>query len=346
MNKLFALFLGLGLSVSAFSQSTDRGVVGSVSKSGEELIEIDQEDLERALKELSESLRKQRTNSREDVKTSLLRQQLLLHLLNSRTQVAPVVQGGSDSYYVAPQAPARERSTESYDARLDRIETMLMLLLNQRADAAAPNNKTIIRRNGKATPLDTQIQLVGTTPRVDQDRVARLEEQLSRLLQQKHRVDTVYRIDTVQIHRMDTIRMPQIPQMNLQAPTVVSVTDTVRIVEHKVDTVSVVDVSDFKRSVYFSVGSSKLDASSNKTLLEVVDFLRQHPQAKVRVLGFASSDGNAKRNEQLAQQRMQAAVSFLKEAGITNQVETFTGGVDRQVRNYHLARRVDITLAK
>lgn len=351
MNKLFALFLSFGISVSAFSQSADRGTANPTAKAtaDEELIEIDRDNLERALNELSKALQKERPSSSADLRTTLLRQQLLLHLLASRTQT-PVVQGGGDShYYAAPQQPTRMPSTESYDARLDRIETMLMLLLNQRVEASTANNRTIIRRKNKtsAEPLDAKIELMSASTQADNDRLVRLEEQLSHLLAQKqnHRVDTVYRIDTVHVHRIDTVR-DEMMQMDLQAPQVVSLTDTVRIVEHKVDTVSVIDVSDFKRSIYFAVASSKLDASSHKTLLEVVDFLRQHPQAKVRVLGFASSDGNAKRNEQLAAQRMQAAVTFIKEAGVTNQIETFAGGIDRQVRNYQLARRVDITLVK
>lgn len=349
MNKLCALLLCLGLSVHVFAQSADGGTTRSVAEADQELIEINQEDLERVLRELALTLGKQ-SATQGTAQTNPLRQQLLLSLLASRGQAA-TVQGGNHTHYVAPQSASRAHDTESYEARLERIETMLLLLLNQRAEGATSTGKTIIRRNSKGAPLDTQIQLLGSSSSADRERIAHLEEQLSRLLQEKrahHQVDTIYRVDTVRIYPMETLRAPQPleiqPKTSVVMPLPITA-DTVRVVEHRVDTVSVVDVADFKRSVYFAIGKYKLDTSASKTLQEVVAFLKQHPQAKIRVVGFASSDGSAQRNALLAQRRMQVAVASLREAGVTNQIVTETGGIDRQTSNYHLARRVDILLA-
>ncbi len=135
-----------------------------------------------------------------------------------------------------------------------------------------------------------------------------------------------------------------LPTGTLSLTTSTNTTDTIRVVDRVVETVEVPSIVDFKRSVYFTVGSAVLDSYASKTLIEVIDFLRQYPTAKVRLIGFASIDGKAKSNELLAQRRTQSVVSFIKSAGLNNQIETARGGVDQNVSGYPLARRVDIEL--
>lgn len=320
MNKLIALCFTLCLSLSAFAQSDGQALPKG---EGEELIVVDADDLEQSLKRLAQALRtEQRTANIKASKSqsNTLRLQLLLHLLQQSKQTPVISLNQQGQPIVLPQLPSsphKQQRVEDYSDRLERIETMLLILLNKQGTTATTTQPIINKRTKQGN---------------QQQRIAELEAQLATLLARKPQSDTVTLVDTVRV--VETITN------NLQSPQVIVQRDTLYKEVNKVEAV------DFKRSIYFALGKSTLDARSQKTMQEVRNFLKKFPEAKVAILGFASPDGNAERNRQLAERRMESAVQYLVRSGIQSQIETYVGGVDEKAPNHQLARRVDIILVK
>lgn len=323
MNKLIALCLTLCLSLSAIAQSDGQALP---SRGDEALIVLNAQELEQSLKQLAEALRQEQRVAKQTSShgsSSTLRLQLLLHLLQQAKQ-APVLtpkQGVSQPIVL----PAPVQRVEDNDERLKRIEDMLLLLAAKQGVNSTSKAQPIINKRSK--------------PSKDKERIAELEAQLATLLAGQTGRDTLLRVDTV--YRTDTVRITEaasVPALQIQPTATIVQRDTLYKERTKVE------VADFKRSIYFGVGKSVLDARSLRTMQEVLSFLQKYPTAKVAILGFASPEGNAERNRALAEKRMQSAVEYLQAAGIHSQVETFVGGVDDKARNPQLARRVDIVL--
>lgn len=328
MKKLIALCLTFALSLSAFAQSeSGQRTTTSTTLGADDLIVVDRDDLEASLRLLAERLSQRERavgSATNKVQTNNLRLMLLLQLLNARQQV--VSQPASVSHIYQSESKTPVVQVEDNKSQLDRIESMLLMSLGR-------NNNT----RPTATPIIRQPATKGkATSSNDSERIARLEAQVAELLAAQRKVDTVY--------------MPSMGEVSqalsgkLVDPIVVSRVDTV----YRVDTLdrTRTELADFKRSVFFAVAKSHLDNRSMKTLTEVVRFLSKYPNARVRIVGFASPEGNPERNKQLAEQRMQAVEQALRHAGVRSQVVTEVGGIDEGTANYALARRVDILLIK
>jgi outer membrane protein OmpA-like peptidoglycan-associated protein len=65
------------------------------------------------------------------------------------------------------------------------------------------------------------------------------------------------------------------------------------------------------RYVFFKVGSSAVTADQQPNVEMIANYLKNHPEAKVVVKGYASSDGNADRNIELANKRADAVKTAL-----------------------------------
>lgn len=65
-------------------------------------------------------------------------------------------------------------------------------------------------------------------------------------------------------------------------------------------------------SIYFASGSAKLDPNAQSVVDGIADRLRSFPALCVRVYGHTSSEGNAKSNKKLSEDRANAIVSYLK----------------------------------
>ncbi|MCU0691052.1 MAG: phosphate ABC transporter substrate-binding/OmpA family protein [Polyangiaceae bacterium] len=65
-------------------------------------------------------------------------------------------------------------------------------------------------------------------------------------------------------------------------------------------------------SIYFASGSAKLDPNAQSVVDGIADRLRSFPALCVRVYGHTSSEGNAKSNKKLSEDRAQAIVNYLK----------------------------------
>jgi outer membrane protein OmpA-like peptidoglycan-associated protein len=77
----------------------------------------------------------------------------------------------------------------------------------------------------------------------------------------------------------------------------------------------------------FDTGSSAIRAEDQQTLSQVAQVLQSHPNARVRIAGYADARGDDTANAQLGQQRAQAVVAALTAAGIqADRLEAATGG--------------------
>ena len=72
-------------------------------------------------------------------------------------------------------------------------------------------------------------------------------------------------------------------------------------------------VEEIRRDVFFTINSVKITPAENQKILEVIDFLVRHPEAKVVVTGYADKGtGNDKINDRIAAKRA-AAVAWMLE---------------------------------
>ncbi len=74
------------------------------------------------------------------------------------------------------------------------------------------------------------------------------------------------------------------------------------------------------RNVFFTADSASLDQAAQAVVANAAGLAKEHPNATVRVLGFAAPDsGSAQFNRTLALARAQAVRDALVEAGIPRQ---------------------------
>ena len=344
-----SLLLALSLfSVSsvALAQSAGQSVSQPLT-AADTLITLSEEDLMHAVRAVAEariaSESQQQTKqttycfTAEDLR--LVKLQMLLSALGLGG-VAPVQQpmpyapAGSVNYTYAPQA-APQVQPQGRNSRLDRLE-QLMLLLLQRRDS--DRDAIVLPARSKG-----QKQTIIQQPVVDNSS----SDSLLRELQQ----------ELVALRAAQQAQPAQQPQVIIQqpAPTVIQQPAPTVIqqplqpevqtkTEVRTDTVV---VSYFKRQVFFAVGKSDLLPEARLALNEVYRVLAGDPDMKLYLTGYASPEGNALVNERLSQRRSQAVLDYLTACGISSdRLISIAGGVDRNTDLKSIARRVDIELKK
>ena len=344
-----SLLLALSLfSVSsvALAQSAGQSVSQPLT-AADTLITLSEEDLMRAVRAVAEARiaaeSQQQTNQTaygltyEDLR--LVKLQMLLSALGLGG-VAPVQQpmpyapAGSVNYTYAPQA-APQAQPQVSNSRLDRLE-QLMLLLLQRRDS--DRDAIVLPARSKG-----QKQTIIQQPVVDNSS----SDSLLRELQQ----------ELVALRAAQQAQPAQQPQVIIQqpAPTVIQQPAPTVIqqplqpevqtkTEVRTDTVV---VSYFKRQVFFAVGKSDLLPEARLALNEVYRVLAGDPDMKLYLTGYASPEGNALVNERLSQRRSKAVLDYLIACGISpDRLISIAGGVDRNTDLKSSARRVDIELKK
>ena len=344
-----SLLLALSLfSVSsvALAQSAGQSVSQPLT-AADTLITLSEEDLMRAVRAVAEariaSESQQQTKqttygfTAEDLR--LVKLQMLLSALGLGG-VAPVQQpmpyapAGSVNYTYAPQA-APQAQPQVSNSRLDRLE-QLMLLLLQRRDS--DRDAIVLPARSKG-----QKQTIIRQPVVDNSS----SDSLLRELQQ----------ELVALRAAQQAQPAQQPQVIIQqpAPTVIQQPAPTVIqqplqpevqtkTEVRTDTVV---VSYFKRQVFFAVGKSDLLPEARLALNEVYRVLAGDPDMKLYLTGYASPEGNALVNERLSQRRSKAVLDYLIACGISaDRLISIAGGVDRNTDLKSSARRVDIELKK
>ena len=344
-----SLLLALSLfSVSsvALAQSAGQSVSQPLT-AADTLITLSEEDLMRAVRAVAEariaSESQQQTKqttyglTAEDLR--LVKLQMLLSALGLGG-VAPVQQpmpyapAGSVNYTYAPHT-ATQAQPQVSNSRLDRLE-QLMLLLLQRRDS--DRDAIVLPARSKG-----QKQTIIQQPVVDNSS----SDSLLRELQQ----------ELVALRAAQQAQPAQQPQVIIQqpAPTVIQQPAPTVIqqplqpevqtkTEVRTDTVV---VSYFKRQVFFAVGKSDLLPEARLALNEVYRVLAGDPDMKLYLTGYASPEGNALVNERLSQRRSKAVLDYLIACGISSdRLISIAGGVDRNTDLKSSARRVDIELKK
>ncbi len=103
----------------------------------------------------------------------------------------------------------------------------------------------------------------------------------------------------------------------LLLPREEKVVEVEKVVEKEVvvrDTVYVQQIEDIEsafNAAQFAVNSAELSDDAKLALHDLAKVLKQNPDLKLRIEGHTSSEGDSVRNQQLSEQRAQAAVSFL-----------------------------------
>ena len=344
-----SLLLALSLfSVSsvALAQSAGRSVSQPLT-AADTLITLSEEDLMRAVRAVAEARiaaesqqqTKQTTYGFTAEDLRLVKLQMLLSALGLGG-VAPVQQpmpyapAGSVNYTYAPHT-ATQAQPQGSNSRLDRLE-QLMLLLLQRRDS--DRDAIVLPARSKG-----QKQTIIQQPVVDNSS----SDSLLRELQQ----------ELVALRAAQQAQPTQQPQVIIQqpAPTVIQQPAPTVIqqplqpevqtkTEVRTDTVV---VSYFKRQVFFAVGKSDLLPEARLALNEVYRVLAGDPDMKLYLTGYASPEGNALVNERLSQRRSKAVLDYLIACGVSpDRLISIAGGVDRNTDLKSSARRVDIELKK
>ena len=344
-----SLLLALSLfSVSsvALAQSAGQSVSQPLT-AADTLITLSEEDLMRAVRAVAEariaSESQQQTKqtayglTAEDLR--LVKLQMLLSALGLGG-VAPVQQpmpyapAGSVNYTYAPQA-APQAQPQVSNSRLDRLE-QLMLLLLQRRDS--DRDAIVLPARSKG-----QKQTIIRQPVVDNSSSDSLLRELQQELAALRAAQQAQPAQQPQV----IIQQPAPTVIQQPAPTVIQQPLQPEVqtkTEVRTDTVV---VSYFKRQVFFAVGKSDLLPEARLALNEVYRVLAGDPDMKLYLTGYASPEGNALVNERLSQRRSQAVLDYLTACGISSdRLISIAGGVDRNTDLKSSARRVDIELKK
>lgn len=335
-----SLLLALSLfSVSsvALAQSAGQSVSQPLT-AADTLITLSEEDLMRAVRAVAEariaSESQQQTKqttyglTAEDLR--LVKLQMLLSALGlggaAPQQPMPYAPAGSVNYTYAPHT-ATQAQPQGSNSRLDRLE-QLMLLLLQRRDS--DRDAIVLPARSKG-----QKQTIIQQPVVDNSS----SDSLLRELQQ----------ELAALRAAQQAQPAQQPQVIIQqpAPTVIQQPLQPEVqtkTEVRTDTVV---VSYFKRQVFFAVGKSDLLPEARLALNEVYRVLAGDPDMKLYLTGYASPEGNPLVNERLSQRRSQAVLDYLIACGVSpDRLISIAGGVDRNTDLKSSARRVDIELKK
>lgn len=335
-----SLLLALSLfSVSsvALAQSAGQSVSQPLT-AADTLITLSEEDLMRAVRAVAEARiaaesqqqTKQTTYGLTAEDLRLVKLQMLLSALGlggvAPQQPMPYAPAGSVNYTYAPHT-ATQAQPQVSNSRLDRLE-QLMLLLLQRRDS--DRDAIVLPARSKG-----QKQTIVQQPVVDNSS----SDSLLRELQQ----------ELVALRAAQQAQPAQQPQVIIQqpAPTVIQQPLQPEVqtkTEVRTDTVV---VSYFKRQVFFAVGKSDLLPEARLALNEVYRVLAGDPDMKLYLTGYASPEGNALVNERLSQRRSKAVLDYLIACGISpDRLISIAGGVDRNTDLKSSARRVDIELKK
>ena len=344
-----SLLLALSLfSVSSVALAQSAGQrVSQPLTAADTLIALSEEDLMRAVRAVAEARiaaesqqqTKQTTYGFTAEDLRLVKLQMLLSALGLGG-VAPVQQpmpyapAGSVNYTYAPHT-ATQAQPQGSNSRLDRLE-QLMLLLLQRRDS--DRDAIVLPARSKG-----QKQTIIQQPVVDNSSSDSLLRELQQELAALRAAQQAQPAQQPQV----IIQQPAPTVIQQPAPTIIQQPLQPEVqtkTEVRTDTVV---VSYFKRQVFFAVGKSDLLPEARLALNEVYRVLAGDPDMKLYLTGYASPEGNALVNERLSQRRSQAVLDYLIACGVSpDRLISIAGGVDRNTDLKSSARRVDIELKK
>ena len=347
-----SLLLALSLfSVSsvALAQSTAKSV-SKPTLATDTLLTLSEEDLMRAVRSVAEA-----RLAAEGYQTSaglsarelrLAKLQMLLNALGLGDQLAapatshaPVSQDQSRSYQ-APH-PAQQVQPQQGSGRIDRLEQLMLLLLQRReAERVALALPARSAKGEKVAPTPApgaELQPAAATTASSDSLLRAIQEELVALR-------------AAQAQQPQQPQQVEQPQLQLQPAQVIveqPAPAPVSMPQPVVETRIVPVVSHFKRQVFFALGKSELLPEARLALNEVYRILSTDAEMKLYLTGYSSPDGNAAQNERLSRLRSQAVLDYLTACGISaDRLISVAGGIDRNTDLMSSARRVDIELKK
>lgn len=349
-----SLLLALSLfSVSsvALAQSTAKSA-SKPTLATDTLLTLSEEDLMRAVRSVAEA-----RLAAEGYQTSaglsarelrLAKLQMLLNALGLGDQLAapatshaPVSQDQSRSYQ-APH-PAQRVQPQQGSGRIDRLEQLMLLLLQRReAERVALALPARSAKGEKVAPTPapgSELQPATATTASSDSLLRAIQEELVALRAAQAQ----------QPQQPQQVEQPQL-QLQLQPAQVIveqPAPAPVSMPQPVVETRIVPVVSHFKRQVFFALGKSELLPEARLALNEVYRILSTDAEMKLYLTGYSSPDGNAAQNERLSRLRSQAVLDYLTACGISaDRLISVAGGIDRNTDLMSSARRVDIELKK
>lgn len=333
------------------AQSTDSVAQLQVSRV-DSVITLTEDELVAGLRAIAEAwqARQQQVVPQQTELARVLKLQLLLNSLGlsaAQRPVQPIVAGTAPAqrvyypdrygYARSYQQPQQQYQDLASGARLERLERLLELsLLQRQAEQKVTTLPAAQARAARQTNDSLLYLLHQELGALRQEREA-LRQQPSQVQQQPQQQPTTTQIvmPAVPLQPAQPVQQPVMPLQPLQPAQPTSELSDALLVTY------------FKRQVFFAVGRSELLPEARLTLNEVYRFLSQDSQLRLFLTGFASPEGNAKRNASLAEQRSRAVFDYLVSCGVPrDRLVAVAGGVDRNTDLYGVARRVDIELKK
>lgn len=344
---LFLLFATLLSGASALAQGSPSPVaqrlvpVDTLVQQGDTLYEIDREALLQALQRLAAQQSVAPPPAARLDADQLLRYQMLIQLLTAQRAPAPMP-SVLPSVQSHPSAELRSSTVREYTTE---VETNARRKESRSRRQASPTvvhteQRVVPARNGleAAAPL---LDIAGTAALLASlqkssnetaQRLSRIEAQQQALLVRLSKTVAVsdsLATDSAQGLLGKESGLPIVSTGKLGTP----------------DAKVMVLPADFKRSVFFQIGSHRLTAQACKELDEAVRFLERFPTVQLGIAGYASPEGSKARNLYLSQARLQAVREYLQAKGVdaSRLVQPLESKIDR-VSLQPIARRVDLFL--
>lgn len=276
----------------------------------------------------------------------------------ARPQATPQRQPQSpEVFYIQPYEPQRRTApvasySEATDARLDRLEQAIQLLLQSRQEEPSTRSTHTSTTIHTSRPSKTE-RIVERTAIVQKEQndslLYRLQQEISSLraaLNEAKAQPTPAQTQPTPAEAVKALPpvtpvMPVTPLTPLTPAQPIVRTDTIVEIVEQPENPNMLQ----RWQVFFGVGQSKLSAESQQTLDRTIQALNYRTTTKVTLTGYASPEGNADLNDLLSLRRSRAVRTYLLNHGITpDRIESVAGGVDHQAEELVSARRVDLVL--
>ncbi len=276
----------------------------------------------------------------------------------ARPQAAPQRQPQSpEVFYIQPYEPQRRTApvasySEATDARLDRLEQAIQLLLQSRQEEPSTRSTHTSTTIHTSRPSKTE-RIVERTAIVQKEQndslLYRLQQEISSLraaLNEAKAQPTPAQTQPTPAEAVKALPpvtpvMPVTPLTPLTPAQPIVRTDTIVEIVEQPENPNMLQ----RWQVFFGVGLSKLSAESQLILDRAIQALNYRTTTKITLTGYASPEGNADLNDLLSLRRSRAVRTYLLNHGITpDRIESVAGGIDHQAEELVSARRVDLVL--
>ena len=382
--KSRSLLIALSLLATAHigsAQSTAQSPVRGAQTAPDTLITLTEDELVAGLRAIAEAYRTKETPQRQSELTAeqlrLLKFQMLLNALGLgalpqgtafvHPQVQPIHPQPTahpqhnpqrypqypEAYYYRQYEPQSRttlsQGSEATDARLDRLEQILLLLLQSRSNDSRTTTTVLPSRSSKSGRTIERTTVV--QGQRNDSLLYRLQQELASLRASITEAQAMAQQTPAQAQPTPAEAVKALPPVTPVTPVTpltpltpaqpIVRTDTIVEIVEQPENPNMLQ----RWQVFFGVGQSKLSAESQQTLDRAIQALNYRTTTKITLTGYASPEGNADRNDLLSLRRSRAVRSYLLNHGITpDRIESVAGGVDHQAEERVSARRVDLVL--